>query len=155
MAPDRTSGGVVEIEQTPEMGAMAAGSLSPTDLSRMRANTMTYWRQISVVCQWFLLARGVALLSTLGVCAQCVEQDREAEMNQAIDRLRLIRNKRPKTVYILCSVLLDIHIDELVTWKQLTGDRRLSDALAKCDEKEWDALPPAPKQLSRPSHGGD
>jgi len=44
---------------------------------------------------------------------------------------------------------VDIHIDELVTWKQLTGDRRLSDALAECDEKEWGALPLAPKQLSR------
>ncbi len=31
-------------------------------------------------------------------------------------------------------------MDELVTWKQLTGDRRLSDALAECDERGWDAL---------------
>jgi hypothetical protein len=26
-------------------------------------------------------------------------------------------------------------MDELVTWKQLTWDRRLSDALAECDER--------------------
>jgi hypothetical protein len=31
------------------------------------------------------------------------------------------------------SIPLDIPMDELVTWKQLTGDRRLSDALAECD----------------------
>jgi hypothetical protein len=29
------------------------------------------------------------------------------------------------------------------------GDRRLSDALGECDEKEWDALPLAAKQMSR------
>jgi hypothetical protein len=34
---------------------------------------------------------------------------------------------------ILCGIPLDIPMDELVTWKQLTGDRRLSDALAECD----------------------
>jgi hypothetical protein len=56
-----------------------------------------------------------------------VEQGREAEMVQAIDRLRLIHNEKRKTVYILCSIPLDIPINELVTWKQLIGDRRLSD----------------------------
>jgi hypothetical protein len=64
-----------------------------------------------------------------------VEQAREAEMVQAIDRLRLIHNEKRKTVYILCSIPLHLQIDELVTWKQLTGDRRLSDALAECDER--------------------
>jgi len=70
-----------------------------------------------------------------------VEQGREAEMMQAIDRLRLIHNEKRKTVYILCSIPLDLAVDELVTWKQLTGDRRLSDALADCDARGWDALP--------------
>ena len=78
-----------------------------------------------------------------------VEQGREAEMIQAIDRLRLIHSERPKTVYILCSIPLDIPVDELVTWKQLIGDRRLSDSLAQCDERGWDALPLAPKELTR------
>jgi hypothetical protein len=45
-----------------------------------------------------------------------VEQPREAEMLQAIDRLRLIHTEKRKTVYILCSVPLDIPVDELVTW---------------------------------------
>ena len=70
-------------------------------------------------------------------------------MVQAIDRLRLIHTEKRKTVYILCSIPLDIPVDELVTWKQLTGDRRLSDALAGCDEKGWDALPLAAKEMSR------
>jgi hypothetical protein len=78
-----------------------------------------------------------------------VEQAREAEMLQAIDRLRLIHTEKRKTVYILCSIPLNIPIDELVTWKQLTGDRRLSDALAECDERGWGALPLAAKELTR------
>jgi hypothetical protein len=78
-----------------------------------------------------------------------VEQVREAEMLQAIDRLRLIHAERRKTVYILCSIPLDIPVDELVTWKQLIADPRLIDALAKCNEQGWDALPLAPRELNR------
>lgn len=70
-------------------------------------------------------------------------------MVQAIDRLRLIHTPQRKTVYILCSIPLDIQVDELVTWKQLIGDRRLGDAIAECDERGWDALPLAAKELSR------
>jgi hypothetical protein len=51
-------------------------------------------------------------------------------MLQAIDRLRLIHTKGRKTVYILCSIPLCLPVDELVTWRELTGDRRLKDALA-------------------------
>ena len=70
-------------------------------------------------------------------------------MIQTIDRLRLIHNEKRKFVYILCNIPLDLLIDELVTWKQLTGDRRLADALAECDERGWDALPLAAKELAR------
>ena len=56
-------------------------------------------------------------------------------MLQAIDRLRLIHTKGRKTVYILCSIPLGLPVDELVTWKELTGDRRLKDALADCDTR--------------------
>ena len=44
---------------------------------------------------------------------------------------------------------LDLPIDELVTWNQLTGEGRLSDALAECDERGWDALPLATKEPCR------
>jgi hypothetical protein len=44
---------------------------------------------------------------------------------------------------------LDIPVDELLTWKPLIGDRRLSDALAECDELGWDALPLTAKEMSR------
>jgi hypothetical protein len=78
-----------------------------------------------------------------------VQQAREAEMLQAIDRLRLIHSERRKAVYILCNIPLDIPVDEFVTWKQLVGDQRLADALAKCDEQGWDALPLVPRELTR------
>jgi hypothetical protein len=77
-----------------------------------------------------------------------VEQIREAEMLQAIDRLRLIHSDRRKTVYILCNIPLDIPVDRLVTWEQLIPDRRLSRAIAKCDAQGWDALPLAAKALN-------
>jgi hypothetical protein len=63
--------------------------------------------------------------------------------------LLLIHNEKRKTVYILCSIPLGIPIDQLMTWKQLTGDRRWSHALAECVDQEWDALPLAAKEMSR------
>jgi hypothetical protein len=69
-------------------------------------------------------------------------------MVQAIDRLRLIHTEKRKTVYILCSIPLDLPIDELVTWRQLAGDPRLSGALAECDARGWDALPLPPRALA-------
>jgi hypothetical protein len=44
---------------------------------------------------------------------------------------------------------LDIPVDEMLTWKQLIGDRWLSDALAECGERRWDALPLAAMEMSR------
>jgi hypothetical protein len=77
-----------------------------------------------------------------------VHQIREAEMIQAIDRLRLIHSPREKTVYILCNIPLDIPVDELVTWRELAGDGRLVKALEVSEEKGWEALPLAPEKLS-------
>jgi hypothetical protein len=70
-----------------------------------------------------------------------VEQIREAEMVQGIDRLRLIHSAREKTVFILCNIPLNIPLDKLVTWRELYGDSRLARALERCEEQGWDALP--------------
>jgi hypothetical protein len=78
-----------------------------------------------------------------------VEQGREAEIVQAIDRLRLIHSPREKTVVILCNIPLDIPVDELVTWRELVGDNRLAAALETCDENGWEALPLEPGELTR------
>jgi hypothetical protein len=77
-----------------------------------------------------------------------VEQVREAEMVQAVDRLRLIHSEREKTVVILCNIPLHLPVDDLVTWRELAGDDRLEEALARCEEKGWDALPLAPEKLT-------
>jgi hypothetical protein len=77
-----------------------------------------------------------------------VEQIREAEIVQGIDRLRLIHSARQKTVVILCNIPLDIPVDRLVTWRQLAGDSRLAAALAACEENGWEALPLAAATLS-------
>jgi hypothetical protein len=78
-----------------------------------------------------------------------VEQVREAEMVQAIDRLRLVHSEREKVAFILCNIPLDVPIDELVTWRELVGDWRLTEALAACEENGWEALPLAAKELTR------
>jgi hypothetical protein len=40
-----------------------------------------------------------------------------------------------KTVHVLYSMPLGLAVDELVAWKQLTGDRRLSDPVGECDAR--------------------
>jgi hypothetical protein len=50
---------------------------------------------------------------------------------------------------ILRSIPLNMPIGELITWRQLAGDPRLSDALAECDGRGWDTLPLAAKEMSR------
>jgi hypothetical protein len=50
-----------------------------------------------------------------------VEQGREAEMVQAIDRLRLIHNEKRKTVFILCNIPLDLPVDELARANARSG----------------------------------
>jgi hypothetical protein len=47
------------------------------------------------------------------------EKLRESEILQGIDRLRLIYNNKPKTVYILTNLVLDIDVNHFVTWKEL------------------------------------
>ena len=46
---------------------------------------------------------------------------RENELVQAIDRVRLIHSKQRKRVIILCSIPLDITVDELRTLDELAG----------------------------------
>jgi hypothetical protein len=70
-------------------------------------------------------------------------------MLQAIDRLRLIHSQRKKTVIILCNIPLDPPVDELGTWRELVGDGRLAQALEAREEKGWEALPLAAKELTR------
>jgi hypothetical protein len=48
-----------------------------------------------------------------------LESYREREVEQGIDRGRLIHNAEPKRVYILNDLVLDITVDEVTSWKEL------------------------------------
>jgi hypothetical protein len=61
-----------------------------------------------------------------------LEQIRESETLQAIDRLRLIHNVEKKTVLLLCNIPLDLDVDELLTWDEFMQGSRL--------ERAWDQL---------------
>ncbi|MCB1806394.1 MAG: hypothetical protein KDJ99_14970, partial [Candidatus Competibacteraceae bacterium] len=60
-----------------------------------------------------------------------LRQLREAESEQAIDRLRLVHNTIPKTVYLLSSLPVDVHINELTALDDLLPDYRLAEALSR------------------------
>ena len=58
-----------------------------------------------------------------------LEQIREGESQQAIDRIRLIHATAPKAVYLLSNVVLDVDVDHLVTWEELmNGGSRIEQA---------------------------
>jgi hypothetical protein len=74
----------------------------------------------------------------MGVSVEChpdprlqavLEQFRELESLQAIDRMRLIHNTEPKNIYLLSNLPLDIDVDELRTWDELVhGGNRIEQA---------------------------
>ena len=73
----------------------------------------------------FRLRNGEARSSVWGhadaFAQRVLEQKREAEMLQAIDRLRLVHAQCPKPVFILSNLPLDLTVDETVTLEQLAG----------------------------------
>lgn len=81
-------------------------------------------------------ARGQAVL----------EQVREWESTQAIDRLRLVHAETPKRVYVLSSVVLDIEVDHLVTWDEMmNGGGRIEQAW---NTVQGEVMPIAPAWLA-------
>lgn len=73
-----------------------------------------------------------------------VEQLREAETLQAIDRLRLMHNFETKDVIILSNIPLDIDVNELRNWDDIIYGSRLERAIALNNG----ILPLAPEWLS-------
>lgn len=59
----------------------------------------------------------------------CLRQQREAEIIQALDRLRMVHADRPKDVFLLTSVVIDLTITRATTLDQLGGERGRLDAL--------------------------
>jgi hypothetical protein len=56
-----------------------------------------------------------------------LEQIREAETAQAIDRLRLIHQSRGARVFILSNIPVDIEVDQLFTWERYSLIQKLVD----------------------------
>jgi hypothetical protein len=56
-------------------------------------------------------------------CQAILEQIRERETEQAIDRLRLIHREEPARVILLSNLVVDVTVDRLVTWRELMPDR--------------------------------
>jgi hypothetical protein len=63
-----------------------------------------------------------------------VEQIRERESEQAMDRLRLVHHQgAPKSILLLSNLPLDVDVDELRTMKELTqGGSRVEQAMGRC-----------------------
>ncbi len=67
-----------------------------------------------------------------------LEQLRERESEQALDRLRLIHAKKPKFVYLLSNLPLDVTVHQLLDWDDLMHGSRIERAWRKT---EGGALP--------------
>jgi hypothetical protein len=72
-----------------------------------------------------------------------IEQVRERETAQAIDRLRLIHRNRPARVIVLSNLVLDLTVDRLVTWREIIPSR-LEQAAAR-----GPAVPLSASELAR------
>jgi hypothetical protein len=59
----------------------------------------------------------------------CLRQHREAEIIQALDRLRMIHAERPKDVFLLTSVVVDLTVTRATTLDELGGERGHLDVL--------------------------
>jgi len=73
-----------------------------------------------------------------------VEQRRESEALQAVDRLRLIHCKEQKLVVLLSNIPLNIDVDVLMTWDELIYGSRLEQAWRGTDV----VMPLAPDWLA-------
>lgn len=92
-----------------------------------------------------------------------LEMHRERETEQAIDRLRLIHNGEPKTIYIVCNVPLDLTVDRVITLRafireatgrldngvQGKGRRMYGSRLAEAWQRSGGVLPEMPAVLAR------
>ncbi|WP_435138915.1 hypothetical protein [Pseudopelagicola sp. nBUS_19] len=61
-----------------------------------------------------------------------LRQIREAEIEQAMDRIRLIHNKVPKEVFLLTPVVANVTVDRIIEWRDFKrGGSNIERAIAK------------------------
>ena len=95
-----------------------------------------------------------------------LEQVRERETAQAIDRLRLIHCPDPKRVIVLSNLVLDLTVDRLVTWREIMPSRLEQAAargpavplsaseLHRCFRGLWETAETARMDLKHAAPGG-
>ena len=73
-----------------------------------------------------------------------LEQSREREIEQAVDRLRLIHRDHPARVILMTNLPVDLTVDHLTSWRRLLPTRwwHTAQALRGC-------LPLSPSELAR------
>jgi hypothetical protein len=83
-------------------------------------------------------------------CQGLLEQLREGEITQLVDRARLIHAPVPKEVVILCNLVVDLTVDRLVSWKTLMqGGTRWERAWEGISQQGYQVLPLHAQWLSR------
>ncbi len=61
-----------------------------------------------------------------------LRQIREAEIEQALDRIRLIHNSEPKAVFLMSPVVANVTVDRIVEWRDFKkGGSNVEKAIAK------------------------
>ncbi|NYZ11186.1 hypothetical protein HL658_01385 [Azospirillum sp. RWY-5-1] len=73
-----------------------------------------------------------------------LEQSREREIEQALDRLRLIHNPAPKRVFVLTAIPLDIVVDEVIEWR----DRMAEEDAITTLWRTWGVVPTGARRLA-------
>lgn len=133
---------------------------------------------LQIAGQWSRQPRGYRLIDALeGVDVDVhpdarvqavLEQVRESETLQAIDRLRLIYCDEPKLVVLLSNIPLDLDVDALLTWDELIYGSRLEQAwlaaaevmplspdwLAEAHSDLWPTAAAAKKDVQRQARKG-
>lgn len=63
------------------------------------------------------------------LCNKVLNQIREQEIEQALDRLRLINSNKSKKVYLLTSIVINEEISESKNWKDLIRNTKMDKAI--------------------------
>ncbi len=122
------AGVILGREQPLEAAERAARALHAMDMEPIVSIDPALWQK-----GWFKQTRRYRMREGTVVPAEVsvhpdprvqvlLEQMREREIEQAIDRLRLIHNVEVKAIYLLTSVPVDITVDRLLSWKELHDD---------------------------------
>lgn len=89
-----------------------------------------WWNRFGPIFVAEILERFVVAAVCMG--DRILRQIREAEIEQAMDRIRLIHNKVPKEVFLLTPVVANVTVDRIIEWRDFKrGGSNIERAIAK------------------------